>query len=122
MPGSETEAIRRRFDSIERDLAALRLLVVGDAHAPAQDPQGWIRYTRLLEAFVQAPQNRLLAGQVSQLARSLGYDPRGTAGFYAGKSPSLKKQGDWRVLTDVGRSLYKEHAWRLRGAAPITKN
>jgi len=92
-------------------------MVLGASDKPSEDPQGWIRYTRLLEAFADAPEHRLLAGEVSALATRLGYNPRGTSGFYTGKNPHLRADGDWRVLTAAGLNAYKKEAWRLRGSS-----
>ena len=42
------------------------------------------------------------------LAVQEGYDPRGVAGFYQGTA-SLRKDGDYRVLTEAGRQLFDDY-------------
>lgn len=51
-----------------------------------------------------------------QIGVSLGYDPRGLAGFYTGNDPSMRRDpdSDERVLTERGR-LEAAHWRRLFG-------
>lgn len=72
----------------------------------------WRRTLRYLRHFYVAEGQRLHKDMASSLAKAEGYDPRGVAGFYQG-SGSLRVEGDYRVLTDVGRRLVEENQDRL---------
>lgn len=64
-----------------------------------------LRIHRYLKHFYEAPGNRLHYVEAKKLAVQEGYDPRGIAGFY--RTPAkLRKDGDYRVLTDAGREMY----------------
>src|SRR5215207_1161692 len=103
----KNDQLRRRFDQLAKDLEDLRALALGEVDA---DPDWeWRRIARFLGCFYAAPGQRLLPLQARAAAVAAGYDPRGTAGFYSGRGPSLKAEGDWRVLTAVGRKLYEEY-------------
>jgi hypothetical protein len=104
---AKNDELRRRFDQLAKDLQDLRALALGEVDA---DPDWeWRRLAKFLGSFYQAPDQRLLPSQARAAALAAGYDPRGTAGFYSGHGPSLKAEGDWRVLTDAGRKLYEEY-------------
>jgi uncharacterized protein with ParB-like and HNH nuclease domain/alkylated DNA nucleotide flippase Atl1 len=82
---------------------------------PEEDREyGWrmLRMLRYLRHFYDAEGGRLHYEQARELAMAEGYDPRGVAGFYQGTA-SLRKEGDFRVLTDAGRQLYEENRHRL---------
>src|SRR4030095_5870398 len=101
MPNNDE--LRRRFDQLAKDLQDLRALALGEVDA---DPEWeWRRLAKFLGCFYEAPGPRLLPSQARAAAVAAGYDPRGTAGFYSGRGPSLKAEEDWRVLTDGGRKL-----------------
>jgi hypothetical protein len=104
---AKVDELRQRFDRLAKDLNELRALALGEAEA---DPNWeWRRLAAFLRPFYEAPGQRLLPSQARAAAIAAGYDPRGTAGFYSGKRPSLRGDGDWRVLTDVGRKLFEDH-------------
>ena len=64
-----------------------------------------LRISRFLKHFYEAPDNRLHYAEVKRLAVQEGYKPQGIAGFY--RTPAkLRKDGDYRVLTDAGREMY----------------
>jgi alkylated DNA nucleotide flippase Atl1 len=107
-----------RADASQRlradDLADLLGEVV-EPVAPDQDREhGWQmrRTLRYLRHFYNAPDGRLHRDTARDLAVQEGYDPRGVAGFYQG-TPSLKKDGDFRVLTDAGRRFFEENRHQL---------
>lgn len=118
----ESEGVRfgseGRADPAQRlranDLADL----IGDAVEPITPEEerehGWrmIRLLRYLKHFYEAPDGRLHYSVARDLAIQEGYDPRGVAGFYQGTA-SLRKEGEFRVLTDAGRQLYEENRHRL---------
>lgn len=72
----------------------------------------WFRELRYLRHFYEAPDGRLHKDEARELAIQEGYDPRGTAGFYQGTG-SLRREGDYRVLTDAGRQKYLRHRHQL---------
>ena len=74
----------------------------------------WLRFRELryLKHFYEAPDGRLHHVEAKKFAVQEGYDPRGTAGFYQGTA-SLRKDGDYRVLTDAGRQKYLRHRHQL---------
>jgi len=72
----------------------------------------WFRELRYLRHFYEAPDGRLHKDEARELAIQEGYDPRGTAGFYQGTG-SLRREGDYRVLTDTGRQKYLRHRHQL---------
>lgn len=72
----------------------------------------WFRELRYLKHFYEAPDGRLHKDEARELAIQEGYDPRGTAGFYQGTG-SLRREGDYRVLTDAGRQKYLRHRHQL---------
>jgi hypothetical protein len=41
--------------------------------------------------------------QWRQIGRRRGYDPRGLGGFFSGKRPAMRAEGDLRVLTRYGQ-------------------
>lgn len=53
----------------------------------------------------------LLPKEISVIARDNGYDPRAINGFYRGEG-CLRRDGDRRELTDVGRDFIEQ--WRDR--------
>jgi uncharacterized protein with ParB-like and HNH nuclease domain/alkylated DNA nucleotide flippase Atl1 len=73
------------------------------------DPARRLRYLR---RFYDAPDGRLSQDAARTCAIAEGYDPRGVAGFYQGTA-SLRKEGEFRVLTEAGRELYEENRHRL---------
>jgi hypothetical protein len=66
-----------------------------------------LRGLRFLGSFYVASNRRLLPSDVSEAARQAGYDPRGTGGFYTGDG-SLRSDGDYRVLTQVGIDWFED--------------
>jgi hypothetical protein len=92
--------------------------LVGEAIEPITSEEerqyGWrlARLLRYLRHFYEAPEGRLHHTTARDLAIQEGYDPRGVAGFYQGTA-SLRKKGDFRVLTDAGRQLYEDNRHRL---------
>lgn len=118
----EAEGVRfdagRRADPGQRlrsdDLADL----IGEAIEPITPEEdreyGWrmLRLLRYLRHFYDAPGGRHHYSVARELAIQEGYDPRGVAGFYQGTA-SLRKDGDYRVLTDAGRQLYEDNRYRL---------
>ena len=107
-----------RADAAQRlradDLADL----IGDVVEPVASEEdrehGWrLRRTlRYLRHFYNAPDGRLHRDVARDLAVREGYDPRGVAGFYQG-TPSLRKEGDFRVMTDAGRRFFEENRHQL---------
>jgi alkylated DNA nucleotide flippase Atl1 len=96
------------------DLADLVGEVV-EAVAPDEDREhGWRmrRLLRYLRHFYEAAEGRLHRDAARDLAVKEGYDPRGVAGFYQG-TPSLRKDGQFRVLTETGRKLFEENRNQL---------
>lgn len=67
-----------------------------------------LRLLKYLKHFYEAPGGRLHHAEAKSLAIQEGYDPRGTAGFYQGTTARLRRDGDYRVLTDAGRQMYLE--------------
>ena len=72
-----------------------------------------LRLLRYLKHFYEAPGGRLHHAEAKKLAIQEGYDPRGTAGFYQGTTARLRRDGDYRVLTDAGRQMYLEQRHQL---------
>jgi len=70
------------------------------------------RSLRYLRHFYEAPGGRLHEDLARSLAKQEGYDPRGVAGFYQGTG-SLRAEGSYRILTDVGRQWYEENRHQL---------
>ena len=113
-----------RFGSDERADASQRLRaddladLIGEVVEPAAPEEerehGWRmrRSLRYLRHFYDAANGRLHRDAARDLAVQEGYDPRGVAGFYQG-TPSLLKDGDFRVLTDVGRRFFEENRHQL---------
>lgn len=109
------------LDDMAENLAQVRALVTGGVEpppTPTVTPTGqssskeidWtLRGLKFLKVFYDAPGRSLHKSAASQAAKSAGYDPRGTAGFYVGNG-SLVKVGDYRVLTDVGADWYEKNA------------
>jgi alkylated DNA nucleotide flippase Atl1 len=115
----EAEGIRfgpdRRADPDQRlradELAGLIGDVVAEpATAQSDHEHGWRvrRSLRYLRHFFDAPDGRLHEEVARALAIQEGYDPRGIAGFYQGTA-SLRRDGQFRVLTDTGRQYYLDH-------------
>jgi alkylated DNA nucleotide flippase Atl1 len=110
--------LNRRADPSQRlrsdDLADLIGEAI-EAVTPEEDREyGW-RWTRLLKYlrhFYDASDGRLHQETARDLAIQEGYDPRGVAGFYQGNA-SLRKQGEYRVITDAGRQLFEDNRHRL---------
>lgn len=115
------------FDSDQRADQSQRLRgedladLIGEAVEPivAEEEReyGWrlarmLRYLRYLRHFHEAPDGRLHESTARDLAIQEGYDPRGVAGFYQGNA-SLRKEGEYRVLTDAGREFYEENRHHL---------
>lgn len=77
------------------------------------EPNRWmLRILRYLKHFYEAPDGRLHHVEAKKLAVQEGYDPRGIAGFY--RTPAkLKKDGDYRVLTDAGVRWYLSNRHHL---------
>jgi alkylated DNA nucleotide flippase Atl1 len=108
-----------RADASQRlnadDLADLVGEEAGEPIAPEQDREhGWRlrRSLRYLRHFYNAPDGRLHRHEARDLAVREGYDPRGVAGFYQG-TPSLRKEGYFRVLTEDGREFFEENRHQL---------
>jgi hypothetical protein len=75
--------------------------------APA--PQ-WIAEYRRSWKFLKALDEaggRVTAQQISLIAGRNGYDPRGLGGFYTGDA-SLRRDGDYRELTEAGRRYIRQ--------------
>lgn len=51
--------------------------------------------------------------EMAGIARATGMDPRGLAGYYTPASRLLRKKGDARWITDVGRKRLRSLADRL---------
>lgn len=107
-----------RADAAQRlraeDLADL-VGEVDEPVAPEEDREhGWRlrRSLRYLRHFYNAPEGRLPRDTARDLAIQEGYDPRGVAGFYQG-TPSLRKDGHFRVLTEEGRAFFEENRHQL---------
>ncbi|MBA2336424.1 MAG: DUF1524 domain-containing protein [Acidimicrobiia bacterium] len=80
---------------------------------PEEDREfAWRRLVRYLRHFYHAEGGRLHYTVARDLATQEGYDPRGVAGFYRGAG-SLAKDGEYRVLTEVGRQLYVDNRYLL---------
>lgn len=77
------------------------------------EPNWWmLRMLRFLKHFYEAPDNRLHYAEAKKLAVQEGYKPQGIAGFY--RTPAkLRKDGDYRVLTDAGREMYLSNRHQL---------
>lgn len=77
------------------------------------EPNWWmLRILRYLKHFYEAPNNRLHYAEAKKLAVQEGYKPQGIAGFY--RTPAkLRKDGDYRVLTDAGREMYLSNRHQL---------
>ena len=113
-----------RFDSNKRADESQRLKadaladliedVVETVPAEGQGEHDWRmrRVLRYLGNFYEAPDGRLHEDDARTLAVVAGYDPRGVAGFYQGNA-ALRRDGQFRVLTDAGRQLYEENRHRL---------
>jgi len=110
----------KRLDEVIDTLAELRVEIAGPESielggvptvppATSQDVLNTIRALRFLKAFYDAPGHSLHKDAANAAAKSAGYDPRGTAGFYVGNG-SLARIGDYRILTEVGQSWYEQHA------------
>lgn len=118
----ESEGVR--FGGDERADLAQRLRsddladLIGEAVEPITPEEereyGWrmLRLLRYLKHFYEAPEGRLHHSVARDLAIQEGYDPRGVAGFYQGTA-SLRKDGEFRVLTEAGRELYEDNRHRL---------
>ena len=78
-----------------------------------REPNWWMRrILGYLKHFYEAPDGRLHYVEAKRLAVQEGYDPRGIAGFY--RTPAkLRKDGDYRVLTDEGRRWYLSNRHHL---------
>ncbi len=117
-----TEGIRFRADGRAELAQRLRSDDLADLTGEAIEPitpeedreYGWrmLRLLRYLRHFYEAPGRRLHYEVARDLAIQEGYDPRGVAGFYQGAA-SLRKEGDFRVLTDAGGQLYEDNRHRL---------
>jgi alkylated DNA nucleotide flippase Atl1 len=118
----EAEGVRfdagRRADPGQRlrsdDLADLIVDAI-EPIIPEEDREyGWrmLRQLRYLRHFYDAPGRRHHHSVARELATREGYDPRGVAGFYQGTA-SLRKEGDFRVLTDAGRRYYEDNRHQL---------
>ncbi len=78
-----------------------------------REPNWWmLRILSYLKHFYEAPDNRLHHVEAKKLAVQEGYDPRGIAGFYRTLA-KLRKDGDYRVLTDAGREMYLSNRHQL---------
>ena len=118
----DKKAVLERLDDMAEALAEIRTMIAGPgavevpgpnvvaAEAPDADDVDWtLRGLKFLKPFYDAPGRSLHKTAASKAAKDAGYDPRGTAGFYVGNG-SLVKVGDYRVLTDVGATWFKENA------------
>jgi alkylated DNA nucleotide flippase Atl1 len=96
------------------DLADLIGEVVEPVAAEDDREHGWRmrRTLRYLRHFYNTNDGRLHRDVARDLAVQEGYDPRGVAGFYQG-TPSLRKDGDFRVLTEAGRKFFEENRHQL---------
>jgi hypothetical protein len=102
------EELRRRFDSLERQLLELRQAVLGDDED--EDSGADVgRALRFLKAFYDAPGRRLSTDEARRAAVAAGLSGRALAGFYAGTPGALQPEGDWCVLTPTGRQWYEEN-------------
>src|SRR5688500_8875538 len=103
MPTQDT--LIERLDAILEQLQELRAAVADGTELGPTNGQGdelTLRRLRFLRPFYDAPGRSLHVDDVSELAREVGYDPRGTAGFYVGEGASLVSVDEMRVLTRAG--------------------
>jgi hypothetical protein len=70
------------------------------------------RQLRYLRHFYEAEGHSLHEDEARDLAIQEGYDLRGIGGFYQG-TPSLRREGEFRVLTESGRQFYERDRYRL---------
>lgn len=96
-------------------VAVVDVLEANESVIPQRDfePNWWmLRILRYLKHFYEAPNNRLHYAEAKKLAVQEGYKPQGIAGFY--RTPAkLRKDGDYRVLTDAGREMYLSNRHQL---------
>ena len=101
--------LKRAEDALED----LRAHLAGEAPEP-----GWtreqLRVGSVLSDALQAG-GRLTVDQWRQIGLDRGYDPRGLSGFFTGHVPSMRSEGEERVLTE--RGLREAEEWRRLTAA-----
>lgn len=108
MPALDSTKMDRLLREMERNISELRAHLI-----EAQPESGWMTWFRRSGGFLAAMDQRggrLHHTEISDLAREHGYDPRGLAGFYGGAQRSLARDGDDRVLTEIGRRNAEQ--WR----------
>jgi hypothetical protein len=92
----------------EEAVADLRAHLTGQAPEP-----GWTREQLRIGAVlndVLKAGGRLTVDEWRQIGLDRGYDPRGLSGFFTGRVPSMRSEGNDRVLTDRGRREAED--WR----------
>lgn len=102
---ARTNTLLKRADDALADLRAH----LSDARA---DP-GWRRDEQRVGAVlsdVLAAGGRVTVDAWRDIGLRHGYDPRGLSGFFTGGVPSMRSDGDDRVLTDRGRKVAED--WR----------
>ena len=107
MMDARTNTLLQRAEDALEDL---RAHLAGVAPEP-----GWTREEQRVGAVLSdalEAGGRLTVDQWRQIGLDRGYDPRGLSGFFTGHVPSMRSEGDERVLTDRGRREAEE--WRVR--------
>ena len=103
MMDARTNTLLQRAEDALEDL---RAHLAGKALQP-----GWTREEQRVGAVladVLSAGGRVPVDEWRKIGLAHGYDPRGLSGYFTGHSPSMRSDGDDRVLTPRGRKVAED--------------
>ncbi len=86
----------------EAALSDLRAHLEQSETAPS-DWENWFRRAGAVLVEVDDRGGKVHVDQWREIGKKLGYDPRGLSGFFTGKMPSMRSDGDERIITPKGK-------------------
>jgi hypothetical protein len=95
--------LEQRIRAVEHSVGQLRQEFEAQTRGESLDD----RWLRLLTAVEEAGGD-VSAAEWANLGLLCGYDPRGLGGFFRGNEPSMRADGDRRIITSRGIAYLDE--------------
>jgi hypothetical protein len=105
--------LEEQVKAVAENLATLKVHLLGASAEQPGENEGERVFRTKIGPFLNAMEaagGDVTSEEFGALGRRFGYDPRGLGGFATGSNPSIRSEGDRRILTARGKALAAQ--WR----------
>src|SRR5438034_11633810 len=106
--GRLIKELEERMATVVAGIEALKAYLMGEESQQPDESDAERQFRERIGPFLNAIDKAggsVTAEEFGDLGRQFGYDPRGLGGFATGANPSIRSEGDRRVLTPRGKAL-----------------